>query len=91
MFRDGVGQPMVFRRWAQNDTNQDQPTLSRSYDGSEQPTAEPKHRFGSTRQSHGAVTVEGAADLAERLDTERRYGPGVDDRNASALPLEGGK
>ena len=75
-YRNGEGQPMVFRRWAQDGSNRDQPTLSQSYEGSEQPTPEAKHRFGSTLQKF--------AD-----EPDQSYGPGVSDQNASALPLEG--
>lgn len=71
--RNGEGQPMIFRRWAQDGSNRDQPTLSRSYDGSEQATPTAKHRFGSTLQKSG----EAAPDAA--------YGPGVSDTNASTL------
>jgi hypothetical protein len=93
-YRNGEGQPMVFRRWAQDDTNKDQPTLSPSYAGGEQPTAEAKHRFGSTKQTHGTADprdVAHASDLQRQLDSDRSYGPGVNDSNASALGMEGGK
>jgi hypothetical protein len=71
--RNGEGQPMVWRRWAQDDTNKDQPTLSKSYYGGDAPTPEAKHRFGST--------LKKSADAPDGT-----YGPGVNDSNTSALP-----
>jgi len=73
-FRNGEGQPMVFRRWAQDGSNRDQPTLSRSYDPAEAPTPEGKERFG--RRGAFSTTTEDAAGA---------YGPGVTDDNTSAL------
>lgn len=73
--RNGEGQPMVWRRYAQNDSNADQPTLSKSYYGGDAPTPEAKHRFGSTLQK-SAAEPEG-----------RSYGPGVTDDNTSALGM----
>lgn len=74
--RNGEGQPMVFRRWAQNGSNADQPTLSKDYHGGEQPTPAAAHRFGqSLRRS------------AEAPD--HAYGPAVSDSNTSALPMSG--
>jgi hypothetical protein len=93
-YRNGEGQPMIFRRWAQDQSNQDQPTLSKSYDGSEQPTEAAKHRFGSTKQTYGTADprdVEHATALQDQLDADRGFGPGVDESNASALGMEGGK
>lgn len=78
MARDGVGQPMVWRRYAQDNTNKDQPTLSRSYDGGEHPTPEAKHRFGETLRKSAT-------------EPDHEYGPAVSDANASALPLAGGE
>lgn len=75
MARDGVGQPMVFRRWAQEDTNKDQPTLSKSYYGGDAPDPVAKHRFGSTLKKS-----------AEAPDSS--FGPGVSESNASALGME---
>lgn len=77
-YRNGEGQPMVFRRWAQDCSNKDQPTLSKSYYGGEAPTKAAAHKFGST-----------AKRASEAPDTG--YGPGVSDANASALPLSGGE
>lgn len=74
MARNGEGQPMVWRRYAQDPSNRDQPTLSRSYAGGEQPTEAAKRKFGQTlRRSH------------EAPDTG--FGPGVTEATASALPL----
>lgn len=78
-YRNGEGQPMVWRRWAQDGSNRDVPTLSPSYDPTPPLDPQAKHRFGSTRQNH-AEEPEG-----------RSFGPGVDESNASALGLEGGK
>lgn len=76
--RNGEGQPMVWRKWAQDQSNADQPTLSRSYYGGDAPTPAAAHRFGSTlKKSSGAP--------------DGSYGPGVSDANASALPMSGGK
>lgn len=75
-FRNGEGQPMVFRAWAQDRSNRDAPTLSRSYDGGEHPTAEAKHRFGSTLRKSAA-------------EPDETFGPGVSESNASALPMAG--
>lgn len=85
--RNGEGQPMVFRRWAQDPSNRDQPTLSKSYYGGEAPTPAAKKRFGSTLRKSGA-------DREGRLtnpDLDRSFGPGVNESNASALGMEGGK
>lgn len=71
-YRNGEGQPMVWRRYSQDVSNQDQHTLHRSYDGSEQPTEEAKRRFGQTLR-RGDAAAEG------------EYGPGVSDANTSAL------
>jgi hypothetical protein len=73
-YKNGEGQPMVWRRWAQDRSNQDRPTLG-SWDGSEQPTAESKQRFGSTLRK----SVE---------EPDAAYGPGVSDANTSALPKD---
>lgn len=72
-YRNGEGQPMVFRAWSQqsNGNKLDSP-LHKSMDGSEQPTPDAKHRFGSTLR-------KGADDPS--------YGPGVSDANATALGM----
>lgn len=75
-YRNGEGQPMVFRRFSQDPSNRDQPTLSKTYNGGEQPTKEAAHRFGSTLRK--SVDAPDAA-----------FGPGVSEANASALPLSG--
>lgn len=72
-YRNGEGQPMVWRHASQYGSNRDAPTLSRDYYGGDAPTPEAKHRFGSTLQ-RSATEPEG-----------RSYGPGVSDANASAL------
>lgn len=72
--RNGEGQPMVFRRWAQDASNRDQPTLSKDYYGGEAPTPAAKQRFGSTLKK-----------AAEQPD--HSFGPGVSESNASALGM----
>jgi len=74
-YRNGEGQPMVFRRWAQDPSNRDQPTLSKSYYGGDAPDPVAKHRFGSTRASSTEAP-------------DRGFGPGVNESNASALGME---
>lgn len=76
-YRNGEGQPMVFRRWAQDGSNRDQPTLSASYNPGDTPTAGAKRKFG--RQGAFVAT-------AEEPDTP--FGPGVNGSNTSALPPE---
>jgi hypothetical protein len=73
--RNGEGQPMIFRRWAQGDSNKDQPTLSQTYNGGEQPSKAAAHRFGSTLRKS-----------AEAPD--HQFGPGVSESNTSALPVK---
>jgi hypothetical protein len=73
-FRNGEGQPMVFRAWSQTKGNTLDSALHPSLDGSEQPTAAAKHRFGSTLRKS-----------AEAPDTG--FGPGVSEANASALGM----
>lgn len=70
--RNGEGQPLVFRRWSQTDSNKDVNTLGGAFAGGEQPTDAAKRKFGKTLQKS-----------AEAPDTG--YGPGVSDSNASAL------
>jgi hypothetical protein len=81
-YRNGEGQPMVWRRWAQDKSNQDAPTLSSSYYGGDAPTAAAKHRFGSTLQKSVGDAEEGGP---ANKDLDRSYGPGVSDANTSAL------
>lgn len=76
MARDGVGQPMVWRRYAQNLGNEDQPTLSKNYYGGDAPSAEGKAKYGRS-------TLKTSTEAPDSS-----YGPGVTDSNASALPME---
>jgi hypothetical protein len=71
-FRDGEGQPMVWRRYAQDVSNHDQPTLSKSYYGGDAPEPDAKQRFGSTLRK-------------STEEPDHGFGPGVDESNASAL------
>jgi hypothetical protein len=74
--RNGEGQPLIFRRWAQGDSNKDQPTLSKDYRGGEQPTKAAAHRFGSTLKRSTEVP-------------DHTFGPAVNESNTSALPVSG--
>ena len=74
--RNGEGQPMVFRRWAQDGSNHDQPTLSKTYNGGEQPSPQAAQRFGATLKKS-----------TEAPDTS--FGPAINESNASALPMSG--
>lgn len=75
-FRNGEGQPMVFRAWANDQAsgNKLDPVLHPSYAGGEQPTPEAKRKFGSTLR---------------KGETDPRFGPGVSEANASALAMSG--
>jgi hypothetical protein len=73
MAADGVGQPMVWRRYSQDRSNQDQSALHRSLTPGEAPTPEAARRFGGPNR---ALANEAAAG---------DYGPGVTDANTSAL------
>jgi hypothetical protein len=69
MARDGVGQRMVWRRYAQNASNIHKHSLKD--DPSESPTPEAARKFSPLR--HGKTAPD------------RAYGPGVSDANTSAL------
>ncbi len=71
-FKNGEGQPMVFRRWSQDPSNRDQPTLSKGYYGGDAPTPQAKRRFGASAQRSPDAPDHG-------------FGPGVSEANASAL------
>lgn len=71
-YKNGIGQPIVFRAYSNDRSNRDQSALHKSWDGGEQPTEEAKHRFGSTLKK----SVEAPDDS---------FGPGVNESNASAL------
>ena len=72
LYRNGEGQPIVFRAYSNDNSNKDQSALHKSWDGSEQPTEEAKRRFGST--------------LKKSVETpDDSFGPGVNESNASAL------
>lgn len=75
--RNGEGQPMVWRRYAQDKSNHDQPTLSKGYYGGDAPSPAAKSRFGGSLKKHGESTPDSS------------FGPGVSDANASALPMDG--
>jgi hypothetical protein len=74
--RNGEGQPMVFRRWAQDASNADQSALHPSLNGGEQPTKAAAHRFGQTLRKSAS-------------EPDHTFGPGVSESNASALPMSG--
>jgi hypothetical protein len=72
MYRNGEGQPLVFRRWAQSDSNRDVHGLHPGWTGGAAPDP--------------AWVKQHAADLkrdAAVADTE--YGPGISDATPSAL------
>lgn len=71
-YRNGEGQPMIWRRWAQDSSNRDQPTLSKSYDGGEQPTEAARQKFGPELQRHAE-------------EPSIPFGPGVSESSATAL------
>ena len=73
MSKDGIGQPLRFRRWSQTDSNKDVNTFTDQFKGGEQPTAAAKKKFGSTLRKSAEAPDSG-------------YGPGVNDSNTSALP-----
>lgn len=74
-FRNGEGQPMVFRAWSQNKGNKlDSPLHPGGMDGGEHPSDEGKRKFGS-------------AIRASRDEPSGDYGPGVSDANTSALGM----
>lgn len=70
--RNGEGQPLVFRAFSNDPSNKDKSALHKDWHGGEQPTAEGKHKFGSTLQK----SLEEPAG---------EFGPGVTDANTSAL------
>lgn len=74
-YRNGEGQPLVFRMFSNDRSNKDQSALHKHWDGGEQPTADAKHTYGSTLQK----TVD---------EPQQEFGPAVNDSNASALPME---
>lgn len=73
-YRNGEGQPLVFRAWSNTKGNKLDSPLHPSPAGGEQPSASAKRRFGSTLKKS-----------VEAPDTS--YGPGVSDQNASALGM----
>jgi hypothetical protein len=71
-FRDGEGQPVVWRRWSQDKSNQDVHTIQPKWQGGEQPDPAYAKKFGaSLRKSAVEPDVE--------------YGPGVDDSTPTGL------
>ena len=71
-YRDGEGQPLVFRRWSQDRSNQDVHAISpERFRGGEQPDPAYKKKFGLQRM--GSVEPDVA------------YGPGISDATPSAL------
>jgi hypothetical protein len=71
-FRNGEGQPLVWRRYSNDASNKDVHTLAPRWQGGEQPDP-------AFVKKHAAA-IRRSADIA---DTE--YGPGVSDATASAL------
>jgi hypothetical protein len=73
-YRNGEGQPVVFRAWSQTRGNKLDSALHKSMDGGEQPTEAGKRKFGSAIRAHAE-------------EPSGTYGPGVSDSNTSALGL----
>jgi len=72
MARNGDGQPLVWRRYAQDGSNRDVPTLGDLKGPALTPSEAGKRKFGQAlRKSAEAPDVT--------------YGPGVNDSNTSAL------
>ena len=79
--RNGEGQHMTFRAYANDSTNLDVNTHGDR--ASEKPTAAGKRKFGLQGGAKPLVP-----DLSsESGEPDRPYGPGVNDTNASALPI----
>lgn len=76
MAADGIGQPIVFRAWAQERTNRDVHTLGK-LDAGERPDPKYVQKFGPA--------------LRSAAEPDTGFGPGVDESNTSALPMAGGE
>ena len=70
--RNGEGQRMVFRRWAQDDSNRDRHTLGDLRGPAEAPLPAARRK----------IRVESVSETAAE---QTGYGPGVNDSNTSAL------
>lgn len=70
-YRNGEGQPLVWRRYSNDNSNRDVHTLHPRWDGGERPDPKAVKKFGLQRFG---------AD-----EPDHTYGPGVDDSNTSAL------
>jgi hypothetical protein len=71
-YRNGEGQPLVWRRWSQDSSNRDVHSLDPArFSGGERPDPAYTKKFGLRR--FGAT------------EPDHSYGPGVDDSNTSAL------
>lgn len=73
LYKNGEGQPIVFRAFSNDPTNKDRSALHPNFNGGEQPTEAAKKKFGATLQK----AVE---------EPEADFGPAVNESNASALP-----
>ena len=71
-YKNGEGQPLVFRAFSNTKSSMDQSALHPNWNGGEAPTPAAAHRFGSATQR--------SADAPETP-----LGPGVTDDTASAL------
>lgn len=71
-YRNGEGQPLVFRRWANTDSNKDVHSLHPGWTGGEAPDPTWVKQHAADLKRHASVA-----------DTE--YGPGVSDATPSAL------
>jgi hypothetical protein len=71
-YRNGEGQPIVWRRWSQDASNRDVHALAPRWQGGEQPDP--------------AFVKKHAADIRRNADVaDTDYGPGVSDATPSAL------
>lgn len=70
-YRNGEGQPMVFRRWAQDDSNRDVHTLGDPSGPSQAPDPAAVRKFGGATRS--------------TTEPDAPFGPGVNESNTSAL------
>ena len=71
-YRNGEGQPLVFRRWANTDSNRDVHTLAPGWTGGEAPDPQWVKKHAAQLKRDTSVA-----------DTD--YGPGVSDATPSAL------
>lgn len=79
MAADGIGQPILFRGFAQDHSNMGSNLFGEP--PSEKPSEEAKRKFGRRSGFQEIVGEQGA-------DPDCKYGPGVNDSNTSALTVD---